>query len=737
MDMEENFEVAPLNSQGSPDADALYCEECLRVDRSFNDIPNTAPIQDRQKLLVLSLKADTTDIKPDTTCPSCRDILNILDEMGPMGTKMCNITLRIEGDHFLEPHRGEISSACVEISWKFHRVQYHDSYLLPRSDYPMRLRPDLATYNEAKNLPIVLIKSWLHTCEGEHEVCRSDPANELDMSLYLIDVVEECITLKPVSNVRYIALSYVWGNVKSTNLTSGNMEELRKPRSLSSGSHVVTVPQTIRDAMRLTVDLDIRYLWVDCLCLIQNDPNISFYLNRMHLIYANAFLTILVANKDNANGGITGYDTRSTGRILPGQVINYPNYVLGKGGETLGALPWSSRAWTLQEGLSSRRVLVIDDRICLKCVEDISEEGSDFGFKLSDNLSDRMGGFVPTLCEASLTEWKPNWGAFSQVIKNFAAENFAPRAVSYDQDALKAVLIRKPDWDVYSLAAKSFASRALSYDQDSIKAFLGVINFFTSLDDTRLLYGHPICKLSHALLWSSGTAILERRMLLRQDASFVMPSWSWMAWRHNCQTIRSRPLGHWWPSGKDKAKELQVPIVIDAQCDICLQNHQMTSEKCSKKASPERVKPEYLDPYLYIQAQRARFGVLSEEEEDEEEDKLVQIGTPLSTGDTTNEALRSLIPLGTTNDAEETIVGHMTFDRWPPQFLWDEAGTLDFIGISYVEAGWLSDSGQPEVQALCVIPVNGKPGVFERRGVATILKDVWDQAAQFDEIILG
>ncbi|KAI4942430.1 hypothetical protein J4E86_010233 [Alternaria arbusti] len=488
------------------------------------------------------------------------------------------------------------------------------------------------------------------------------------MSLYLIDVVEECITLKPVSNVRYIALSYVWGNVKSTNLTSGNMEELRKPRSLSSGSHVVTVPQTIRDAMRLTADLDIRYLWVDCLCLIQNDPNISFYLNRMHLIYANAFLTILVANKDNANGGITGYDTRSTGRILPGQVINYPNYVLGKGGETLGALPWSSRAWTLQEGFSSRRVLVIDDRICLKCVEDISEEGSDFGFKLSDNLSDRMGGFVPTLCEASLTEWKPNWGAFSQVIKNFAAENFAPRAVSYDQDALKAVLIRKPDWDVYSLAAKSFASRALSYDQDSIKAFLGVINFFTSLDDTRLLYGHPISDLS--------------------------------------------AIGG-------------------------LVNHQMTSEKCSKKASPERVKPEYLDPYLYIQAQRARFGVLSEEEEDEEEDKLVQIGTPLSTGDTTNEALRSLIPLGTTNDAEETIVGHMTFDRWPPQFLWDEAGTLDFIGISYVEAGWLSDSGQPEVQALCVIPVNGKPGVFERRGVATILKDVWDQAAQFDEIILG
>ncbi|KAI4641427.1 uncharacterized protein J4E78_010399 [Alternaria triticimaculans] len=467
--------------------------------------------------------------------------------MGPMGTEMCNITLRIEGDHFLEPHRGEISSACVEISWKFNRVQYHDSYLLPRSDYPMRLRPDLATYNEAKILPIVLIKSWLHTCEGEHEVCRSDPANELDMSLYLIDVVEECITLKPVSNVRYIALSYVWGNVKSTNLTSGNMEELQKPRSLSSGSNVATVPQTIRDAIRLTADLDVRYLWVDCLCLIQNDPNLSFYLDRMHLIYANAFVTIVVANKDNANGGITGYNTHSTDRTPPGKVINYPNFVLGIVEEpqlaAVAALPWRSRAWTLQEGFFSRRALIIDDRICLKCVEDFSEEGSDFGFKLSINLSVRMRGLVPTLCQASPSEWEPYWLE-------------------------------------YSLAARSFAPRALSYDQDSIKAFSGVINYYTSLDklqrkaNTGLLFGHPLCD--------------------------------------------------------------------------------------------------------------------------------------------------------------------MTFDHWPRQLPQGEPGGLDFIGISYGEHGQFRGSGIPEVDALCIIPVDGKPGVFERLGVARISKDAWDQAAQFDEnIILG
>jgi hypothetical protein len=147
--------------------------------------------------------------------------------------------------------------------------------------------------------------------------------------LYLIDVVEECITFMPILEGNYVALSYVWGNAGCAKLTIESTEILRKPQSLLSGSYVVTVPRTIRDAMRLTADLDIRYLWVDCLCLRQDDPHISLYLDQMHLIYHNACLTIVVMNSTSADGGITGYEGYSTGRILLGSVINYRNYVLG------------------------------------------------------------------------------------------------------------------------------------------------------------------------------------------------------------------------------------------------------------------------------------------------------------------------------------------------------------------------------------------------------------------------
>ncbi|KAI4666848.1 uncharacterized protein J4E88_010416 [Alternaria novae-zelandiae] len=137
------------------------------------------------------------------------------------------------------------------------------------------------------------------------------------------------------------------------------------------------------------------------------------------------------------------------------------------------------------------------------------------------------------------------------------------------------------------------------------------------------------------------------------------------------------------------------------------------------KASSKRVNPEYLDPYLYIKAQIAQFRVSCHVPE-------------------SNEASRYLIPLGTANDTEDIILGYITLDHCPRQLPQGEPGGLDFIGISYVEVGYYPSSGQPEVYALCVKLVNGKPGVFERLGVARILKDVWDRTAQFDEnIILG
>ncbi|CAN9442304.1 unnamed protein product [Alternaria alternata] len=252
------------------------------------------------------LRLSSGNIKKDTTCPSCKDLLHIETR----GFNAEDIEMRCGFKHI----------------WVSPRDLPQNPYLLQRSEYPLRLQNNPLASTQAVHLPIKMIKAWLKICELSHKGCD---ANETAMSLYLIDVIAECIKFVPIARINYVALSYVWGNVECTKLNRENLDVLQIAGSLSSESHVATVPRTIRDAMRLTADLDVRYLWVDSLCLRQDDPLLNRYLNQMHNIYHNAYLTVVVANKDHADSGITGYETCPTGRKLPGLVVNYPNHVLG------------------------------------------------------------------------------------------------------------------------------------------------------------------------------------------------------------------------------------------------------------------------------------------------------------------------------------------------------------------------------------------------------------------------
>lgn len=51
------------------------------------------------------------------------------------------------------------------------------------------------------------------------------------------------------------------------------------------------LPQTFQDAIAVTHNLTIRYLWVDSLCIIQDDPqDWQRESSRMASIYGNAYL---------------------------------------------------------------------------------------------------------------------------------------------------------------------------------------------------------------------------------------------------------------------------------------------------------------------------------------------------------------------------------------------------------------------------------------------------------------
>src|SRR5206468_126482 len=115
----------------------------------------------------------------------------------------------------------------------------------------------------------------------------------------IIDVERACILTAP-SNCKYLALSYVWGKdqpkLTMSTLTSWSQE----------GALLETqTPRTIRDAMVLTLELGERYLWVDSLCIIQDDPeHRKKQIEHMYIIYHRAYLTIIAAGGDDCDAGI-------------------------------------------------------------------------------------------------------------------------------------------------------------------------------------------------------------------------------------------------------------------------------------------------------------------------------------------------------------------------------------------------------------------------------------------------
>ena len=65
------------------------------------------------------------------------------------------------------------------------------------------------------------------------------------------------------------------------------------------------LPTTINDAIDLVTNLGERYLWVDNLCLIQDDEvDIAAGVKMMNSIYQGSYLNIVAGSGRDANAGL-------------------------------------------------------------------------------------------------------------------------------------------------------------------------------------------------------------------------------------------------------------------------------------------------------------------------------------------------------------------------------------------------------------------------------------------------
>ncbi|MCJ1315715.1 hypothetical protein MMC15_001035 [Xylographa vitiligo] len=362
---------------------------------------------------------------------------------------------------------------------------------------------------------------WLRECESRHGPECDEHGFAIAMqkpgSLRVIDVEEFCV--KEVANpaeCRFVALSYVWGGAKMVKLQHTNMDGLMRKNGLSQFMH--SLPQTIVDAIEVVHAMGERHLWVDSLCILQDDvKEAKEQIACMDRVYGSALATIIAAQGKTAYSGLEGVRQSHVPKIaqrpenkrslhqVAAEIKEDISLIapLATTDHNVDASAWNARAWTFQERLLSRRLIVFTHGQiiwhCRKmiCREDMTVEDSNVPYTRLQWLS-----LKPRYLGVDTGR---DWIDGSVEITRHGATQ----------------LVRSATFAEYVKAVEQYTHRQMSYQSDILNASAGLMHIFSLCFKCKILFGLPEGVLDTALLWQP-TQQLTRRV--------EFPSWSWSGW---------------------------------------------------------------------------------------------------------------------------------------------------------------------------------------------------------------
>lgn len=307
----------------------------------------------------------------------------------------------------------------------------------------------------------------------------------------------QIVRTRPSFHHDYVALSYCWGAKYRRWLDYVKVCQ----RAQDPWIEIDQMPQTLQDAVASTIALDLEYLWIDCLCILQG--NRKDWLeegSKMCEIYGNAALTISASDSRDCRDGFLVVRTplQREGTILP---------CLDESGDTgylhfcapgtpfdeiVGRGPVARRAWCLQERQISRQVLhICRGEVFFECVRCLRHE--------SERLPD--------------DEFDPNdeWWRF-----HVSLERQGPYAFP-----------RKPSPDVYNVLSwcgivEDYSRRDLAFVEDKLAAIAGLARRAQRILGSDYLAGLWMHRLHIGLAWQ-----VPMDMHATKAKVYRAPSWSW------------------------------------------------------------------------------------------------------------------------------------------------------------------------------------------------------------------
>ncbi|KAG8157871.1 hypothetical protein KVR01_012143 [Diaporthe batatas] len=345
------------------------------------------------------------------------------------------------------------------------------------------------------------IGTWISECINNHDGCpkfveSTLPTRVLDVGTATDlqpDHVKLHVTAKGECG-RYAALSYCWGPGTQVKTLQGNLEEHK--RSI----RVTQLPQTVQDAIRVTREVGIRYLWVDALCIIQDSPDDDWPREaaQMPEIYKNAMVTISAAAATDTTQGFLGDREPVLQSILQSSRLPVYKYVSDDDQdetlanfELLGEIflardenlgydikkfddeAINTRAWCLQESWLSPRLLVFGSGlprwICL-------EHERMYGV---DHPKDRY-----------------DWDTQDKVRRQIFNDPVNSTLVGHSQRARSEYLQQ------WGSLFHNYTRRNLTFKTDKMAAISGIAKEMQKLLQDRYVAGLWESSLPHSLLWN-------------------------------------------------------------------------------------------------------------------------------------------------------------------------------------------------------------------------------------------
>ena len=350
------------------------------------------------------------------------------------------------------------------------------------------------------------VQGWISSCDEYHgKRCKILPFFEEEdriQPLYFIDTLQNCLVQGSKIITEYVALSYTWGKTEILRNTLTLCQQLLRPGIFTSEELAGQIPRTIRDSFAVVRCLGQRYLWVDALCIVQDDADhLSLELSQMHRIYACASFTIIAVDGVDANYGLRGFRDLTCPRTLtqkqePFQLAASEQIMKDiRSQREWDCERWPipsdyhNRAWTFQETLFSKRQLLFENGSvrwrcqCSKWYEELIPDD-----RIIDHLSDLTDKWfhisIPTL------------STLSEIIQRYNRRKF-------------------------------------TFPEDGFSAFAGIQTMLHRTYPSGLIYGHPELFFDIAINWHPIEPVTRRigsAMSRLGKVSGPLPSWSWLGW---------------------------------------------------------------------------------------------------------------------------------------------------------------------------------------------------------------